>query len=240
MQVQRATVNAGCNGCVGKMTTGSLVRFSCRTGRQTWAKSAEICCMRRIPSYLAALVFLASLNTVSPAFSAEPNCKNVDDTHLSRFRDDLYQSANAGEPESQYEIGLMFEYGRHVQQSDTIARCWYEYAAKQQHADAQYRLAVMFDNGWGVSKDKAKAFNNYTLAARSGHVMAQHDLAMMYFYGVGTLRNVVQAYRWLTVANQSGNALMGKHLAMVASEMTPVEIQIGQYLAAGTGNELGI
>lgn len=187
-----------------------------------------------------ALIFLLFISLYVPAFAAEADCSEFGKSHFSYTNSELYESAKQGSAESQYELGLAYEYGRGIRQNDAAAICWYENAARQRYPDAQYRLAVLFDNGWGIGKDRVKAFTHYRLAAREGHVMAQHDLAMMYFYGVGTLRNLVQAYRWLTVANQSGNDLMLKHLKRVASEMTPLEIRMGKYLAAGANSELGI
>ena len=180
--------------------------------------------MNLLPFMLSILI----LTGPASAVSSQSICGGISATHATVNDRELFKSALNGSAQSQFEIGVKYEYGRGVNQSDSIARCWYEQSASQQYPDAQYRLAVMFDNGWGVEEDKLKAFDNYSAAALGGHVMAQLDLGLMHFYGTGTTRNLVKAYRWLRVANQSGNPLMLKHLQMVAAEMSPAEISLAE------------
>jgi len=183
------------------------------------------------------------LITIGVSFSTISNavdCDDLTESNVPLVDSVLYQSALEGSAESQFEIGLLYEYGRDVEQNDDTARCWYEQSAHQFYSDAQYRLGVLYDNGWGIGSDKIKAFRFYKSAAYNGHVMAQHDLAMMYFHGVGTTRNLVEAYQWLKIALLSGNDLMQKHLNRVASEMSSEEISLAEYLAATRGSELGI
>jgi len=177
---------------------------------------------------LPAILSISFLAVSASAVSDQLDCRVIIESDAAGIGSEVTKLALDGSARSQFEVGLRYEYGRGVNQSDSIARCWYEQSAALQHPDAQYRLAVLFDNGWGVEEDKVKAFENYSSAASQGHVMAQHDLAMMYFYGAGTTRDVVKAYRWLRVANQSGNPLMLKHLQLVASEMSAAEISLAE------------
>jgi len=128
-------------------------------------------------------------------------------------------------------VGLLYEYGKSVDQDDAIALSWYEKSALQNHSGAQYRLAVMLDNGWGSVTDKPRAFKLYEAAANRGHELAQYDLAIMYFNGVGTNKDRVQAYKWLKIAVLNGSPLMQKHLARVADEMSADEVAAGDQLA---------
>ena len=175
--------------------------------------------------------FILSISLLAGSTSAlsdQLNCTEISESDAPGISSEVSKLALDGSAQSQFEVGLQYEYGVGVDQSDTIARCWYEQSAAQQHPDAQYRLAIMFDNGWGVEEDKLRAFESYGAAALNGHVMAQHDLAMMYFYGSGTPRDLVKAYRWLRVATLSGNPLMQKHLQLVASEMSAAEINLAE------------
>ena len=143
----------------------------------------------------------------------------------------IRKSALSGSAASQYELGLLFEYGRGVEQDDSTAVLWYGKSADQNYASAQYRLAVLIDNGWGHPVDKEKAFGLYESAAERGHELAQYDTAIMYFKGSGVLRDRVQAYKWLKIAELSGSSLMQKHLRRVAKEMSADEIKKAEYFA---------
>jgi len=153
------------------------------------------------------------------------------DTNNSLPPNQLYNLASNGSASAQYELGLLYEYGRGVNQDDAIALFWYEKSAAQNFSDALYRLAILYDNGWGALPDKEKALDLYAAAAEKGHSLAQHDLAILYFQGSDAPKNLLQAYKWLNIAVKSGNPLMQKHLRMVANEMSVDEIGVARYLA---------
>jgi len=143
----------------------------------------------------------------------------------------LFYLASSGSAEAQYELGLLFEYGRGVDQDDATALIWYERSAAQLFPDALYRLAILYDNGWGPLPDKKRALDLYLTAAENGHSLAQHDLAILYFQGADAPKNLLQAYKWLKIAVIGGNPLMQKHLHMIAKEMSADEIEVAEYLA---------
>ena len=62
----------------------------------------------------------------------------------------LRAAADQGHAQAQYNLGVMFDQGRGVAQSDVEAVRWYRKAADQGHAGAQYNLGTMFDQGRGV------------------------------------------------------------------------------------------
>jgi len=177
----------------------------------------------------------------SPVVVAEDvgDWQKADTNNLSSYKQ-LHKLASKGSAAAQYELGLLFEYGRGVAQDDATAAFWYEKAAAQFFTNAQYRLAILYDNGWGLKSDKVKALGLYKTAAEKGHHLAQHDLAIMYFQGSDTPRSLLEAYKWLKIATMSGNPLMQKHLSMVASEMSSDEIQIAAFLAKKWLEDSGI
>lgn len=140
--------------------------------------------------------------------------------------------ADAGEPDAQHSLGMMYEYGRGVAQDDVEAARWYEKAAEQNNSEAQYRLGVFYDNGWGVARNDTLAAKWYERAAHRGHAFAQHDLAYMYLKGSGVPQDKVQAYKWLKIASAQRADLMGKHLLNVSKTMTADEIRLADKLAA--------
>lgn len=144
---------------------------------------------------------------------------------------ELRPLAEAGHGKAQYQLALMYEYGRGYAKSDANAVIWYRKAAARNISAAQYRLGVLHDNGWGVVRDYVRAVYWYKKAAMAEHGFAQHDLAFMYFAGKGVTQDLVQAYMWLKIAELQGNNLMMKHLRLVARGMTASQINQSHRLA---------
>ena len=86
---------------------------------------------------------------------------------------------DAGDPASQYNLGIMYENGGGVEQDYFEAAHLYGLAARQGHADAQLNLGAMYGNGWGVDRDFSEAFSWFSLAAAQGNADAPdlRDLA---------------------------------------------------------------
>ena len=61
-------------------------------------------------------------------------------------------AAEQGIAKAQYNLGVIYERGRGVQQSQKVAFEWYEKAAEQSFANAQYNLGVMYTNGRGTKQ----------------------------------------------------------------------------------------
>lgn len=190
--------------------------------------SAETMMLRSmvLVSWILAVAAFPSILTASEV----GDMQTINSDMFSSY-DQLYEFASNGSASAQYELGLLYEYGRGVNQVDTSAVYWYKKSAAQFFPNALYRLAILYDNGWGLEINRERALEFYKLAAERGHQLAQHDLAIMYFQGTGTSRNLLEAYKWLKIAVLSGNPLMQKHLTMVAKEMLSDEIALAESLA---------
>ncbi len=57
------------------------------------------------------------------------------------------QMAEQGQPAAQYNLGIMYEYGRGVRQNDAEAAKWYRKASVQGVSVAQYKLGIMYVYG---------------------------------------------------------------------------------------------
>jgi len=191
--------------------------------------------VRALQKYLRSVVSLLSIGLICLCSSVATagGVKELPELTIdaSPQYQQLHHLATEGSASAQYELGLVFEYGRAVTQNDAAAAYWYEQAAAQNYVDALYRLAILNDNGWGCPADKAKALKLYEIAAEFGHSLAQHDLAMMYFQGSGAPKSLLQAYKWLRIADINGNPLMGKHLRRVSKEMSSGDIEEAEHLA---------
>lgn len=104
--------------------------------------------------------------------------------------------AQKGNAEAQFALGLMYDKGQGVAQTDRQAAAWYQKAADQGDADAQLNLGLMYANGRGVAKNYQQAAAWWQKAADQGDAEAQYNLGLMYYNGQGMARNYRQAAAW--------------------------------------------
>lgn len=75
--------------------------------------------------------------------------------------------AEAGDPRSQFNLGLLYEHGHGAAQSDKEAVRWYRRAASQGYPPAQHRLGQLLAEGrGGGASDLVGAYVWLTLAER--------------------------------------------------------------------------
>ena len=91
--------------------------------------------------------------------------------------------AEGGHASAQYNMGVMYDDGKGVPESNKTAVKWYTLAAEQRHVYAQYNLAIMYRKGEGVLENNKTAVKWYTKAAEQGYSKAQTDLGNMYKSG---------------------------------------------------------
>lgn len=102
-------------------------------------------------------------------------------------------------------LGELYEEGRPVEQSYTMAANMYDQAFAKGNPNAAYHLARLFEKGLGMPPNLEYAFKLYRHSATRGHVEAQNALAEMYLKGRGTLKNMPQARSWLSLAANNGS-----------------------------------
>ena len=164
--------------------------------------------MKKIQQFIRALAISLCLIT-SPALA------NDYGTALSAYLDGDHQTAFAlfstlaeqGDAGAQFNLGVMYEFGRGNLKNGREAFRWYKKAAEQGVAEAQFNLGNMYRKGEGTAKDDAEAFKWYKKAAEQGVAEAQNSLGVMYEFGRGTLKNGREAFRWFKKAAEQGNAL---------------------------------
>src|SRR6266487_1342423 len=79
--------------------------------------------------------------------------------------EEVKAKAEAGDAESEVELGLRYEHGKGVAKDQAEAVKWYRKAAEQNLAAAQYNLGVCYDKGAGVAIDHTEAAKWYRKAA---------------------------------------------------------------------------
>jgi TPR repeat protein len=104
-------------------------------------------------------------------------------------------------------------------------------AAQQGIAIAQYNLGQMYNQGIGIAQDYKEAVHWYKLAAEQGLAQAQHNLGYMYSNGQGIIQNYVRAHMWYNIAAANGVKLSAENRGIVASKMTPQQVEQAQRMA---------
>src|SRR5438552_270758 len=82
--------------------------------------------------------------------------------------EEVKAKAEAGDAESQVELGLRYDKGAGVVKDHAEAAKWYRKAAEQNDAAAQYNLGISYERGDGVAEDWVEAYKWLLLAARQG------------------------------------------------------------------------
>ncbi len=144
----------------------------------------------------------------------------------------LIKSAEAGDPDSQYELALLYEEGKGVQQNTVKAFEWYRRAASSGQVDAQYKFAtalekeqpdaifimgMMYMDGEGVDKNIPEAIKRFKSAADKGHAEAQFMLGSMYAEGDGVARSDSEAKKWWQMAAVQGHKEARANLATIGT-----------------------
>jgi hypothetical protein len=104
---------------------------------------------------LCVLLLLVPLGAVAQSPSDEPVQLGLDAIERGDFETAysiLLPLGESGDPEAQYNIGVMYLRGDGVVQDRETAIRWYELAGHQGHIDAQYNLGRMYLMGEYVDK----------------------------------------------------------------------------------------
>ncbi len=162
---------------------------------------------------LAVAVLLTLAGPVSADFKAGLEAFDKGD-YAAALREWMPE-AQQGDAAAQNNLGLIYDKGLGVSQSDTEAVKWYRSAADQNHVKAQFNLGVMFERGRGVPQSDAEAVQWYRKAADQGHASAQFTLGFMYDKGRGVPRDHAEAVKWYRSAADQGHAKAQFSLAVI-------------------------
>lgn len=93
--------------------------------------------------------------------------------------------ADAGDPEAQKMMGIMYDYGHGVGADAGEALQWYIRSAEQGQTAVQYQVGAKYFKGENTPQDYTEAARWWAMAADGGQVDAQFNLGLMYFRGLG-------------------------------------------------------
>jgi hypothetical protein len=122
------------------------------------------------------------------------------------YTNSIKAKAEAGDPNSEFQLGLAYANGQGVAKDLAEAVKWYRKAAEQNFAPAQTSLGYCYEGGIGVAKDDVEAVKWFRKAAEQNFAPAQSDLGARYCNGVGVAKDYVEGYKWLRKAAEQNFA----------------------------------
>ncbi|MBK7976328.1 MAG: sel1 repeat family protein [Deltaproteobacteria bacterium] len=129
------------------------------------------------------------------------------------------KSVAQGNASAQYNLGLAYQQGIGVRQSDEAAMALFRLAAEQGHPMAAHNLGGFYYEGRGVARDLEEAARWVRLAADRGDPEAQYRLAVMYGNGEGLAKDVLLAVKWLRAAASQGHAAASHYISHLDAEL---------------------
>ena len=170
------------------------------------------------------------------------------------------KAADQGDAQSQFQVGISYDFGLGVSKNQDRAMYWYLKAANQGNAEAQFGLARMLgrtdlgigflrkaaEQGYdlaqyflgcalidkeGVPQDHAEGIQWIIKAAQQGEKMSQAIIAGRYFLGQGVPQDFMMAYSWSILAAAQGVKAAEEMRDLILSDLTPEQIAQGQQMA---------
>lgn len=121
--------------------------------------------------------------------------------------------AEAGNPNAQFGLGMLFMDGMGVAQDFDEAVYWLFKSADQDFPPAQYHLGKVYERGIGVQPDIKRAIHWWERAAEQDMGAAQYRLGQIYWDGEGVPVDKTRARDYLTRARDNGEFISSDYRA---------------------------
>ena len=108
----------------------------------------------------------------------------------------LAKAAEAGIPQAEHQLAVMYEYGRGIQQDFSLAMKYYSRSAEKLFLESMYNLALMHAFGRGTPQNFQLARSLFDSAASYDHAPSIHYIGVFKTYGYGCEINYQQAVNW--------------------------------------------
>lgn len=123
--------------------------------------------------------------------------------------------AEAGDAESQFQLGWIYEVGRGIKIDNQQAYQWYLASAEQGNEKAQRNISVMLEKGTGIKRNLIEADKWNLRAAENGESHAQGALSAQYYYGERVEKSCDKTIYWLTKSANQGEAVSQGNLGFL-------------------------
>jgi uncharacterized protein len=137
---------------------------------------------------------------------------------------EVLKRAQAGDPNAQNELGLLYSEGRGLPQNYLEAKDWFKKAADQGHPDAQVNLGTLYFLGRGAPYSDYMALFWFQKAAEQRNALAFAKLGMMYERGRTVSKNLIEAHMWYNLSVAYGEKRAAESRDAIATQMTPGQI----------------
>lgn len=118
----------------------------------------------------------------------------------------LIKSAENGDAESQYNLGLTYSYRYGVEKNTEETLKWFTKSAQNGNAKAQLMLGKMYYLGQEVEENNEEALKWLVKSAENGNAEAQNWLGDCYYYGKCYVeKDYEEAIKWYKMSAQQGN-----------------------------------
>ncbi|MDD3815854.1 MAG: tetratricopeptide repeat protein [Desulfocapsaceae bacterium] len=160
-------------------------------------------------------------------------CFADDDSYVQQIQ----ELAGQGDGESQFALGLLYEYGGQgvVPDPDKAVASFLQAGEAGIPAACLY-LGIKYENGSGVVRNLTTAASWYCCAAKNGWAMAQFFLAELYKKGKGVKRDISLALAWYGLAEEQGYPGAKEAMELLTGELREVDTKKVDFLRAGFRN----
>lgn len=129
-----------------------------------------------------------------------------------RSFEELKNSAEQGDAEAQYKLGLMYFEGTEIVKDLSKAETWISNAAKNGSVDAQMFLGYCLETGQFGRVEYELPFALYQSAAEKGNIKALLYIGNMYMTGTGTNQDTQKAIEYFFKAASHNEPISQMHI----------------------------
>ncbi len=146
-----------------------------------------------------------------PENSLKENNKRYGLSKEVKSLEQLKIASRKEDSEAQFNLGVIYEEGKEVDQNLIIAHNWYRKASEKGHGKAQNNFGVMYEEGKVVNRDLQIAKRWYQFPAEQGYVLAQLNLGAICLnfsniYTKERKKHYKGAIKWYSKAAEKSNA----------------------------------
>lgn len=145
-------------------------------------------------------IILTSITAFSFAQDAEElNERSKELLNQQKFEEAipiLSEAAELGNAESQYNLGVCYQFGYGIEKNDSIATSWYLKSAEQGWTDGEYKMSYAYIRGTGIEINEKKAFEYSLKCAAKKDVECIFNVINCYTDGIGTEKDSLKVLEW--------------------------------------------